>query len=257
MLRFASLGSGSKGNATLIESGKTRILVDCGFALSEVEKRLWRLACDPASLTAIIVTHEHGDHANGVGRLSRRYRIPVWSSVGTYHAMRDKEFTRYYPINIHESFSINDLQLSPFPVPHDAREPCQLVASDGEWRLGLLTDTGAITPFIKEQLSGVDGLLLECNYDAGMLETGPYHYQLKKRVASTYGHLDNAQATQVLQSLDTSRLQQVVGMHLSEQNNLPEYAQAALAAGLNCDPDEINLACQAKGFDWRVLGLKI
>jgi phosphoribosyl 1,2-cyclic phosphodiesterase len=257
MLRFASLGSGSKGNATLIESGKTRILVDCGFSLGEVEKRLGRLACNPESLNAIVVTHEHGDHANGVGRLSRRYRIPVWSSIGTYNSMRDTDFARFYPINIHEAFSIQDLELNPFPVPHDAREPCQFVVSNGESRLGMLTDTGMLTPFIKDQLADIDGLLLECNYDTQMLATGSYHYQLKKRVASTLGHLANEQATQVLKEIHTERLQQVIGMHLSEQNNLPEYAKSALAIGLNCEPEDITLACQAKGLDWRVLGLKI
>lgn len=257
MLRFASLGSGSKGNATLVESGKTRILIDCGFTLGEVEKRLWRLGCDPDQLTAIVVTHEHGDHANGVGRLSRRYKIPVWGSVGTFNSMRDNEFARFQSINIHQPFNIQALELYPFPVPHDAREPCQLVVSDGQWRLGLLTDTGSFTPCIKEHLSQVDALLLECNYDPHMLANGPYHFQLKQRVASHWGHLANPQATQLLQQLDTSKLQHIVGMHLSEQNNLPEYAQAALAEGLNCTASDVALACQANGFDWRVLGLKI
>ena len=254
MLRFASLGSGSKGNATLVESGKTRILIDCGFSLGEVEKRLWRLGCNVEDLTAIVVTHEHGDHANGVGRLSRRYRIPVWSSVGTFNSIRDNDFACFYPINIHQSFTIQDLALNPFPVPHDAREPCQLVVSDGQWRLGLLTDTGMLTPCIKEHLSQVDALLLECNYDTRLLETGPYHFQLKQRVASSFGHLANAQAAQFLQQINTSQLQHLIGMHLSEQNNLPEYAKAALASGLNCEAEDISLACQAKGFDWRVLG---
>lgn len=257
MLRFASLGSGSKGNATLVESGKTRILIDCGFTLNEVEKRLWRLGCDPEQLTAIVVTHEHGDHANGVGRLSRRYHIPVWGSVGTFNSIRDNEFTRFQSINIHQSFSIQDLALQPFPVPHDAREPCQLVVSDGQWHLGMLTDVGALTPCIKEHLSELDALLLECNYEQHLLETGPYHFQLKQRVASSFGHLANTQATQLLQAIKTDKLQHVVGMHLSEQNNLPEYAQAALAEGLNCAASDVSLACQAKGFDWRVLGLKI
>ncbi|WP_020559118.1 MBL fold metallo-hydrolase [Thiofilum flexile] len=253
MLRFASLGSGSKGNATLVESGKTRVLIDCGFTLSEVEKRLWRLSCNPEDLSAIVVTHEHGDHANGVGRLSRRFRIPVYSSVGTFNSIRDNDFARFQPINIHQAFTIQDLEFTPFPVPHDAREPCQLVISDGQWRLGLLTDTGTLTPCIKEHLYEVDALLLECNYDARLLETGPYHYQLKQRVASSFGHLANGQATQFLQQINTTKLQHIIGMHLSEQNNLPDYAKAALAEGLNCEAHEVDLACQAKGFDWRVL----
>ncbi|MEZ5480273.1 MAG: MBL fold metallo-hydrolase, partial [Thiolinea sp.] len=142
MMRFASLGSGSKGNATLIECGKTRILVDCGFSLAEVERRLGRLDCTPDSLDAILVTHEHGDHANGVGRLSRRYRIPVWLTVGTFHSMRDTGFSRHHYINVHQAFDLQDFQITPYPVPHDAREPCQFVFTDGAQRLGLLTDSG-------------------------------------------------------------------------------------------------------------------
>ncbi len=253
MLRFSSLGSGSKGNATLIACGKTRILVDCGFSLAETERRLHRLDCPPDSLDGILITHEHGDHANGVGRLSRRYKIPVWSTVGTYNVVKDNKFFQTHFINVNSGFGIADLQISPYTVPHDAREPCQFIFSDGDKRLGLLTDVGSITPYILGVLQKLDGLLLECNYDARMLALGPYPPKLKSRIGGDYGHLDNHQATGLLKQIDLRGLQHVVGMHLSEKNNLPEHAQRALSAGLGCQPDEVMLASQDDGFDWREL----
>ncbi len=253
MLRFASLGSGSKGNATLVESGNTRILVDCGFSLVETERRLQRLGVSPDTLTAILVTHEHGDHSNGVGRLSRRYRIPVWLTVGTFHSVRDAKFSQQHFINVHQPFAVDDLYISPFPVPHDAREPCQFIFSEGSLRLGLLTDTGSYTPHIIERLQGLDALMLECNYDAQMLARGPYPPSLKSRVGGVYGHLDNRHAAELLQQLDQRKLQHLVGMHLSEANNLPEHAHAALCTGLGCEPEWLSLATQEDGFDWREL----
>ena len=251
MLRFASLGSGSKGNATLIESGATRILVDCGFSLAETEMRLHRLGCPPQSLTAILVTHEHGDHASGVGRLSRRYNIPVWLTVGTYHAMRDIRFAQTHYINVHQSLPIHDLLVFPFPVPHDAREPCQFVFSDGNRRVGLLTDVGSHTPLITQMLQNLDALLLECNYDAQMLADGAYPPSLKSRVAGRYGHLDNCQSSDLLKQLDVSRLQHLVGMHLSENNNLPSHAYQALCLGVDSSEKWIQLANQQDGIGWR------
>lgn len=251
MLRFASLGSGSKGNGTLIESGKTRILLDCGFALGETERRLQRLGCSPQSLTAILVTHEHGDHAAGVGRLSRRYNIPVWLTVGTYHALRDVKFAQTHYINVHQALNIQDLQVTPFPVPHDAREPCQFVFSDGSHKLGILTDVGSYTPLIVQMLQRLDALMLECNYDAVMLANGAYPPSLKARVAGRYGHLDNKQSTGLLEQLDISQLQHLVGMHLSENNNLPDYAYQALCTGVGCEQNWIQLANQEDGISWR------
>jgi phosphoribosyl 1,2-cyclic phosphodiesterase len=253
VLRFASLGSGSKGNGTLIECGKTRVLVDCGFSLAETERRLQRLGCAPDSLSAVLITHEHGDHANGVGRLSRRHKIPVWLTVGTHNMVRDNKFSSQHFINVNSAFEIADLHITPYPVPHDAREPCQFVFSDGAQRLGLLTDAGSITPHIVDLLQKLDGLLLECNYDARMLATGPYPPKLKTRVGGKYGHMDNHQARDLLQRIELSGLQHLLGMHLSEKNNLPEHAQQALSDGLGCESHWVTLATQEGGFDWREL----
>ena len=253
MLRFASLGSGSKGNGTLIECGSTRILIDCGFTLAETERRLQRLGCSADSLSAILVTHEHGDHVLGVGRLSRRYQIPVCLTVGTFKAVADKQFTQTQFINLKQTLAMGDLEISPFAVPHDAREPCQFVISDGAVRLGVLTDTGSYTDAILEQLNGLQGLMLECNYETEMLHRGPYPYALKERLLSRYGHLSNQQAVELLRQLELDKLQSLVGCHLSEVNNLPEYAYATLYKGVGGKADGIKIASQLEGLDWQTL----
>ena len=257
MIRFASLGSGSKGNATLIESGvkltDTRILLDCGFSTVEVESRLARLNRTASSITAIVITHEHSDHVNGVGRLARKYNIPVWLTAGTWDRCRDSDFPDTHFIDCHHDFEIDAINLHPFPVPHDAREPCQFVFSDGASRLGIATDLGSVTPHVIEQLNNLDGLLLECNYDEQMLLNGSYPQSLKERVLGNMGHLDNRQSTHLLQNLNLSKLKHVIGMHVSEKNNTQEYAMAALCAGLDCNSDGVSLASQSTGFDWREL----
>ncbi len=252
-LRFAYLGSGSRGNGLLVEAGQTRVLVDCGFTVAEAERRLANLGCDPAELNAVLVTHEHGDHIGGVARLARKYDLTVWMTPGTRASGRCKGCASVGVFSAHESFVIADLEIQPFPVPHDAREPAQFVFSDGSRRLGLLTDTGASTPHIEACLSGVDGLLLECNHDAGMLAAGRYSPQLKRRVAGRMGHLSNTQAAGLLTRIDASRLQHLVAAHLSQENNTPERAATALAEALGCSSSWVAIADQDEGLDWRHL----
>lgn len=255
MIRFASLGSGSKGNATLIESGTgasdTRLLLDCGYSVVETERRLSRLERSAGDITAIMVTHEHADHISGVARLSRKYDIPVWLTVGTWNACRDIVFSDTHFINSHAAFSIGDIQLNPFPVPHDAREPCQFVFSDGACELGIVTDLGCYTPHIIKRLSRLKALLLECNYDHAMLLKGEYPVALKQRVASPRGHLDNRQSSELLKKIDTTQLNHLIGMHVSEKNNQPEFALDALCDGVGCERSDVSLACQVAGFGWR------
>lgn len=250
-LRFASLGSGSRGNACVVESGATRVLLDCGFSVAEVDRRLARLGLDGGDLDAILVTHEHSDHLSGVGRLSRRYRLPVWLTPGTLSACRDADFHRAELFHPHELFEVGDLQLQPFPVPHDAHEPAQFVFSDGERRFGQLTDSGSITPHIERMLARLDALVLECNYEPELLRCGPYPPALKARVGGDFGHLGNDQATVLLRRLDTSRLGWLIGAHLSEKNNTPAHARAALVAGLGGEADCIEVAAQDEASGWR------
>ncbi|HZV61100.1 MAG TPA: MBL fold metallo-hydrolase [Methylophilaceae bacterium] len=256
-MRFASLGSGSSGNSLLVEASATRILLDCGFGLREVVQRILRLGLQPEQISGILVTHEHDDHAGGVFRLANKYRIPVWLTHGTFTMSQ-----RYLPsqcefrvniIDSHEAFNVGDLHVQPFPVPHDAREPVQYVLSDGQRRLGVLTDTGTSTPYIESMLNRCDGLVLECNHDLEMLMSGPYSWPLKKRVSSRLGHLDNQTSAGLLSRLDNSRLKHLLAAHLSEQNNFPHLVKTALSTVLNCEAEWIGIADQGQGFDWRQL----
>lgn len=255
-MRFASLGSGSAGNATLVEAGETRLLLDCGFSVKDTVQRLARLQLAPEQLTGILVTHEHDDHARGAFKLAARYQIPVWLTHGTYRMCE-----RYLPsqaltvklIDAHTSFALQDIEVHPYPVPHDAREPAQFVFTDGAHKLGVLTDVGSVTPHIVAMLQACDGLLLECNHDLEMLRTGPYAHSLKKRVGGWLGHLDNQSSAQLLSQLDNRRLKHLVAAHLSEKNNTPALARQALSEVLHCASDWIGIAHQAEGLDWRDL----
>lgn len=252
-VRFASLGSGSRGNATLIEAGNTRVMVDCGFSCSQAEKRLARLNTAAEEIDAILVTHEHGDHISGVARFSRRFGTPVWMTAGTRAVHKGGEVAQMNVFSSHRCFSIGDLEVQPFPVPHDAREPCQFVFSDGDTRLGVLTDTGSITSHMLLALGRLDALLLETNHDPGMLASGPYPPHLQQRVGGNYGHLSNQQAAALLGRLDTDRLQHLLAAHISDKNNTPGLARQALADVLGCTADEVTVADQEEGFSWRQL----
>ena len=256
-MRFASLGSGSAGNCLVVEQANTRVLLDCGFSLSEVIKRLQKLALVPEQITGILVTHEHDDHAKGAFKFAAKYNIPVWLTHGTF-----KMCQRYTPenaklvINIidsHENFQIQELIITPYPVPHDAREPTQFTFSNGNYKLGVLTDAGSTTPYIEQMLSACDALVLECNHDLTMLENGPYAWPLKQRVGSRLGHLDNQTAAELLARLDSSKLKHIIAAHLSAKNNTQHLARQALSQALNCEYDWVGVAEQADGFAWRSL----
>jgi phosphoribosyl 1,2-cyclic phosphodiesterase len=253
LIRFASIGSGSEGNGLIVEAGSTRILVDCGFNVAETERRLARLGLAPSDLAAILLTHEHDDHSGGAARLARRYDIPVYLTYGTFSAIgaQGAMIPRLTLIDSHFPLAIGDLEIHPYPVPHDAREPSQFVFSDGDRRLGLLTDAGASTPHIERMLSGIDALVLECNHDLELLMNGPYPPSLKRRISGRLGHLDNGTAARIVGGIDCSRLQHFIAAHLSAQNNTPELARTAMASALNCEGAWIGIATQADGFAWR------
>lgn len=254
MIRFASLGSGSKGNALLVEAGGTRVLVDCGFGTRETAARLERLGVAPESVSAVLVTHEHGDHVGGVAACAARFGWAVHASHGTAAAARQLAAGVVRRFDSHAAFAIGDLEIHPYPVPHDAREPTQFVFSDGACSLGVLTDAGSITPHIVAMLTECAALVLECNHDAAMLARGRYPPPLKRRIAGGYGHLDNLAAADLLRSIGSQGLQHVVAAHLSEENNTPGLARAALADALGCTPDWIGVADQAGGCAWRAIG---
>ena len=252
-MRFASLGSGSRGNALVVESGATRILVDCGFSTRVTLMRLARLGLAPENIDAVLVTHEHSDHLHGVAGFCGRFGIPVFLTHGTHIALPDAggRLPEHRLIDSHRPFAINDLHIQPFPVPHDAREPVQFVFSDGDVQLGVLTDCGTVTAHIIAMLKKCDALVLECNHDADLLAASRYPFVLRQRIAGDYGHLGNHQAAELLERIEQGRLRHVVAAHLSEESNRPKLVAAALAKALNCTADWIGVADQESGCDWR------
>src|SRR5512145_997442 len=249
-MRFAILGSGSHGNCLVVEARHTRLLLDCGFGVAETLRRLGRLGLAPEDLSGILVTHEHDDHVGGVARLARKLGLPVWLTPGTLRGLEGL-FAGMDGLHLLEGYAplcIGDLEVHPFPVPHDAREPAQYVLGDGARRLGVLTDTGCVTPVMVRMLSACDALVLESNHDPELLAAGDYPLALKQRIAGRLGHLDNAAAAALLGALDCSRLQHLVAAHLSQSNNRPELAREALAGALACAADWVAVADQDAGL---------
>lgn len=230
-MRFCVLGSGSKGNATYIATGKTAVLIDSGFSGVEVERRLAAIGVDIATLSAILVTHEHGDHIRGVPVLSRRYRLPVFANAPTFQTAGkglDNLF-QYQEFSSGHSFVFQDLHIHPFSVSHDAAEPVGFVVDSGLVRLGYCTDTGKVSHLMRHRLAGCHGLVLESNHDLTMLKKGPYPPHLQQRVRSNEGHLANTTAAAFLNDLLHAGLEQVVLAHISETNNHPEIVRRAFA----------------------------
>jgi phosphoribosyl 1,2-cyclic phosphodiesterase len=256
-LRFASLGSGSEGNALMVETrdstGPFRLLVDCGFGLREAERRLRALGCEPDSIGAILVTHEHGDHVGGVFRLAAAYSIPVYLTHGTLQACDPADAAKdlVHILDPHQPACVGAFRVEPIPVPHDAREPVQFVLDDGRARLGVLTDLGHGSAHVIDALAGLDALILETNHDADMLAANPYYPdRLKRRIGGRWGHLSNAEAARILAAIDQGRLKTVIAAHLSQHNNQAGLARAALAPALGADVDDIRVADQAIGLAW-------
>lgn len=256
-MRFASLGSGSKGNCLVAEAGGTRVLLDCGLSPRETERRLARLGLSPSQVHGILVTHEHDDHVGHAYPFAALHGIPVYLTHGTRRAQeaagKADDGVTLRLIEGREPFAVDGLRVEPFTVPHDAREPVQFVLGDGARRLGVLTDLGAPTAHVEAMLTGCEALVLETNHDLEMLWGGGYPKWLKERIAGPFGHLDNASAGRLLAALDRSRLRHVVAAHLSAQNNRADLARAALAQALGCAEEWVGVATQEEGFGWRSL----
>ena len=250
-MRFASLGSGSRGNATLIQAGETCLLLDCGFSVKELEKRCSQLQFDIRQIDAVLVTHEHSDHVKGLGALARKCGMTVWMTHGTWRNAHCGDIPDLQLFGSHTSgFTIGDIRVTPYAVPHDAREPVQYTFRYNQYKLGILTDAGSLTPHLVATLDGMDALLVECNHDLDMLRNGPYPPRLQARVGGDYGHLSNRQAGELLSMIDHSSLQHLVLGHISEKNNTPELALDAVLQHASTLQSRVAVLEQDGGSDW-------
>jgi phosphoribosyl 1,2-cyclic phosphodiesterase len=247
-LRFCALASGSRGNALLVEHDDTLIMIDCGLPLKGLTERLAAVERCPDDIDALLITHEHGDHSRGIGPLMRRHAVPMWTTPGTAQVVSDID--AYERLSPARELVIGSIRVQPFPVPHDAREPCQFVFRAANRRLGVLTDTGHATPAIRSALASCDALAIEFNHDRAMLENGAYPEAVKARVGSRFGHLNNDQSAELIGDVACANLQWVTALHLSERNNAPAQVRAAAARALDHSGVELRLAAQDKPTGW-------
>ncbi|MGU9951721.1 MAG: MBL fold metallo-hydrolase [Gammaproteobacteria bacterium WSBS_2016_MAG_OTU1] len=251
-MRFCCLGSGSGGNAFVVEHGTTTILVDCGFSANGIIKRMRERFLHLSDINAVLISHEHNDHVTGLKQITRKTSaLEIYMTSGTAQKMKDSY--RYQRIQAGQPFTVGDLQVTPITVPHDVKEPVQFIFSGGAKRLGHFTDIGHITPAIYDACRDLDSIVIECNYDTTMLANNTlYPQHLKDRIAGGYGHLANNEAAEFITKINHGQLQYVVAAHLSEKNNTAELVETALATA--CRKSQIVIANQTEGADWLTIG---
>ncbi len=248
-MKFASIGSGSKGNCTVISNRSTYLLVDCGFSLKQTTTRLQRLNVNPEDIDAVLVTHEHEDHWSGVQAFCIKYGIPIYLSAGTLRAVYGESMELINLVDTEVPFNVGDFQIMGITVPHDAVEPLQYVFEADSLRLGILTDLGHLTPHIYKYYCCVDALLLEANHDDVMLAASTYPTFLKMRISGKWGHLSNRQAIEFVNKIDQSRLQHILFGHISDRNN----CRKALERLVKQNPGihgKVHYANYKDGCDW-------
>ena len=245
-LRFSPLFSGSSGNATYIGCDSAHILLDAGVSGSRVTSELQRVGVDPTLLNAILVTHEHSDHIKGIGILSRKYDLPVYATEGTWAGMYNKignlPMKNIRFIEPGQDFYIGPIDVTPFPIPHDAGQPVGYTFELSGAKLAVATDIGGPRESWLKYIHGAGAVILESNYDPGMLASGPYSYDLKKRIMGRHGHLSNDDAGEIAVELARQGARQIILGHLSKENNYPALAlttceSAFLANGLTPQED--------------------
>lgn len=257
---MAVLGSGSGGNATVLECGKTRLLLDAGLSAKQLTDRLAAIGVDPESLSGVLLTHEHSDHARGLDVLLRKRDIPVYANAMTKEALQwgMKSNVTWKVFNTGQDFALGPLTVHPFPIPHDAAEPVGFTLQCSETKFGLVTDVGYITQAMRMHLRSSDALFVESNYDEGLLEADTKRpWATKQRIASRHGHLSNTQAGELIADVGSERLKHVVLGHLSGDCNCPTVASNTVkgqvsAAGLT----QVNVLCasQVDPTEWVEFG---
>ena len=251
-MRCASIGSGSKGNALLVEHLDTTILLDCGFTLKQLKAGLEALGKSLTDINAVFITHEHSDHISGIKTLSKNCDADIYMSFGTAVASKSIKLPRLNYITDGVPILVGSLKVHPITVPHDAREPYQFVVRSNESKekaLGILTDLGSIPPYVADAYKNCDALVLEANYDLDLLRQGPYPPSVKSRVGSDWGHLSNTQAAHFLQQVDQQKLQWLMAAHVSENNNCVNKVTEEFSSNL-ADKSKLHIATQAQGFSW-------
>jgi len=245
-MRFSVLGSGSKGNALYIESGETSILIDAGFSGKEIARRIALLGREMEALDGLFLTHEHGDHIQGAGVISRRCMLPVCANEGTFRGSEKKLGKLHKRIEFETGsvIALQDLQVRSFAISHDTFDPVGYLVTDGKMSIACCTDTGKVSHLIARRLSACDAIILEFNHDPDMLKNGPYPLSLQQRVRSSHGHLANEDAASFLRSVLHDKLQSIVLAHLSETNNSPELALKSAEAVLS--PEQCSSLCVAR-----------
>ncbi|MEN9464956.1 MAG: hypothetical protein RL217_1137 [Pseudomonadota bacterium] len=250
-MKYVSLGSGSRGNATLVVEQGRALMIDCGFNRKTALQRFAQANFDPATLDAVFVTHEHGDHSKGVVHLCETLNIPFYASFGTAFSMQWLEHPLWCCVSAEHTVSLGHLALLPVVVPHDAKEPLQYVVENtAGTRLGVLSDLGSLTPHVISSYQDCHALQLEANHDPLLLQNGPYPPSLRQRVASDYGHLSNQQCAALLSQVQWHGLRHVSAGHISEKNNRLDLVQVELNAVLDCPAREIRLLDQDQVSPW-------
>lgn len=248
-LSVCVLASGSRGNATYLSDGHSTILIDAGLSGVEIQRRMAAKGLDPSSLSAILVSHEHSDHIQGVGVLSRRFGLPVYINDGTRKASGTAlgKLSAVHPFNCGQSFSIGDLTIHPFSISHDAEDPSGFTIAGSQAKVGVATDLGIATGVVRTHLEACNILVLEANHDAQMLIDGPYPWPLKQRIRGRSGHLSNDDTASLIETIRHDRLAHVILAHLSEENNTPEKARQAVHSVLNGAQVNLQVASQTAG----------
>ena len=236
MLKFCSLYSGSSGNCLFVSSNNTKILIDCGTSCKKICDGLASINSSIDEIDAILVTHEHSDHVQSLGMVSKKFNIPVYANKETWDAM-PKQMEKISEENIlffenDKDFHIDDLTIHPFSTPHDAANPCGFNIHNGKRKISIATDLGHMDDKIFNNLQGSSFILLESNYDPEILKVSKYPFHLKQRIAGPHGHLSNATAGKTISALMKKDLKEVMLGHLSKENNFPELAYQTVAEEL-------------------------
>ena len=263
MLNFCSLYSGSSGNSLFIETENTKVLVDIGLSCKKIEEALASIEESPNSIDAILITHEHSDHIKGLSTISNKFDIPVFATRETFDAMplqtekiSNKNINYFSP---NEKFNINDLEITPFSIPHDAANPCGFTINNSKHQLSIATDIGHMTNDIVKHLEGSELLLLESNYDIEVLKCCKYPFHLKSRIAGSTGHLSNTMSGKTISYLlKNGNLHTALLGHLSKESNFPELAYQTVIDELlsnNCNTESINLSVASRDLPGKLIKL--